>query len=86
LCHYIQEMRFQEPKTTSYVAPGPGTYEAAQKLRNPIPVNRSSFQSGSARFESNVSVAPGPGMYESEDPNASMVKRSFNVTVDGVMW
>ena len=49
MCHYIQEMRFQEPKTTSYVAPGPGTYE-------------------------------------SEDPNASMVKRSFNVTVDGVMW
>ena len=81
-----KETRFQEPKLTSVQGPGPGRYEAAQKLRNPIPVQRSSFQSGSARFESSVSVSPGPGMYESENPNASMVKRSFNVTVDGVMW
>ena len=55
-------------------------------LRNPVAVNRSCFQSGSNRFNANRSVAPGPGMYETEDPNASMVKRSFNVTIDGVMW
>ena len=44
-----KEYRFQEPKTTSYKAPGPGTYEAANKPRNPVAVQRSNFQSGSAR-------------------------------------
>ena len=81
-----KENRFTRPKQTNVAAPGPGAYEGGQQLRNPIPVQRSSFQSGSARFESHRSVAPGPGMYETEDPNRSIVKRSFNVTVDGVMW
>jgi hypothetical protein len=50
LCFQFNLRRYiQEPKTTSYKAPGPGTYEAANKPRNPVAVQRSNFQSGSAR-------------------------------------
>ena len=68
--------------------PGPGTYSskpqfdsaAAQQLPS-----RSGGSSGrSIRFKDPDSFTPGPGSYHSDyAPSHSMVKRSFNVTIDG---
>ncbi|KAK3272820.1 hypothetical protein CYMTET_18903 [Cymbomonas tetramitiformis] len=70
------------PGMAANTIPGPGSYEP-KKLEKP-PHNRSCFISNSSRFDRSTSVAPGPGTYANEDPSNAMVKRSFNVTIDGV--
>jgi len=82
-----KETRFKGVKTTESAVPGPGTYNAKAGAKNGIvATNRSCFVSNSNRFKSSRTIAPGPGSYESEDPNSTMVKRSFNVTIDGVLY
>mmetsp|Transcript_21121 Transcript_21121/g.40322 ORF Transcript_21121/g.40322 Transcript_21121/m.40322 type:complete len:221 (+) Transcript_21121:382-1044(+) len=85
--HFIsQEVRFPGNQSTPgerySIAPGPGHYNV-KKLKKPVHAHMC-FGSNSSRFSPNTTVAPGPGTYESGDQGNAMVKRSFNVTIDGV--
>jgi hypothetical protein len=64
-------------------SPGPGEYDVARRGREAIPKGRSSLRSGSARMATRTSAAPGPGRYDGIHPHNRMLRRSFNVTVDG---
>ena len=64
-------------------SPGPGDYDVARRGRDAIPKGRSSLRSGSARMATRTSAAPGPGRYDGIHPHNRMLRRSFNVTVDG---
>ena len=64
-------------------SPGPGDYDVARRGREAIPKGRSSLRSGSARMATRTSAAPGPGRYDGIHPHERMLRRSFNVTVDG---
>jgi len=65
--------------------PGPGAYDIGAGPKGPL-ANRTCFSSTSRRFNERGSAAPGPGSYDIEDAGRSMVKRSFNVTIDGVTF
>mmetsp|Transcript_36326 Transcript_36326/g.43931 ORF Transcript_36326/g.43931 Transcript_36326/m.43931 type:complete len:568 (+) Transcript_36326:276-1979(+) len=67
---------------TATKTPGPGSYDS--KNGEKPTHNRSCFISNSNRFGPSTTVAPGPGSYNSDDPSSAMLKRSFNVTIDGV--
>lgn len=63
--------------------PGPGAYshtkekDAFKPFVRPVP--GAGFSTQSSRFKGNATYSPGPGAYEAP---SSIVKRSFNVTVD----
>eukprot|EP00959_Pyramimonas_sp_CCMP1952_P102613 2146474-Pyramimonas_sp.AAC.1 len=64
-------------------SPGPGQYQNNKVQMRPVQ-NRTVFTSTTSRFLPSSTYSPGPGAYNSSDPQGSMVKRSFNVTIDGV--
>ena len=77
--------------------PGPGAYMPArthkgatmmQGERAGVPsVSYAGFGSNQRRLAQETAAAgPGPGSYDAYDPYASMMRRSFNVTIDGVVF
>ncbi|QDZ17541.1 hypothetical protein HOP50_01g00500 [Chloropicon primus] len=68
--------------------PGPGSYDTGKDILHKkflgLNKNRSFFVSSATRFNNMTTLAPGPGTYDTEDPERTMLKRSFNVTIDGV--
>mmetsp|Transcript_29772 Transcript_29772/g.65038 ORF Transcript_29772/g.65038 Transcript_29772/m.65038 type:complete len:565 (-) Transcript_29772:839-2533(-) len=79
-----QEERFKMPGARDPgETPGPGQYQNNKVAQRPVQ-NRTVFTSNSARFLPASTYSPGPGAYTSSDPLSTMVKRSFNVTIDGV--
>ena len=50
-------------------------------------VSYAGFGSNQRRLAQETAAAgPGPGSYDAYDPYASMMRRSFNVTIDGVVF
>ena len=70
-------------ETDPNASPGPGAYDVGRRAREAIPKGRSSLRSRSARMATRMSDAPGPGRYDGTHPHSRMLRRSFNVTVDG---
>ena len=70
-------------ETDPNASPGPGAYDVGRRAREAIPKGRSSLRSRSARMATRTSDAPGPGRYDGTHPHSRMLRRSFNVTVDG---
>ena len=67
--------------------PGPGSYNIGKDILKPHKSyldGAQHFVSSAPRFNHMSTLAPGPGTYEVEDPERTMIKRSFNVTIDGV--
>ena len=66
--------------------PGPGSYDTGRNIlqKNYLGTQRNFFVSSATRFGNMTTLAPGPGTYDTEDPERTMLKRSFNVTIDGV--
>ena len=68
--------------------PGPGSYNTGKDILKASTKNvaglGSYFVSSATRFNHMSTLAPGPGTYDTEDPERTMIKRSFNVTIDGV--
>lgn len=69
--------------------PGPGTYNPGSfthQFRPKVGEKPSPFLSKETRFsERGHFKTPGPGSYAAVSPEASLVKRSFNVTIEGTM-
>jgi len=69
--------------------PGPGTYSSKAQFNGVHEASYGGYGGGgpavrSIRFKNPDSCTPGPGSYHSDyAPSHSMVKRSFNVTIDG---
>ena len=73
-------------KSTRAAEPGPGSYETGANILSPKSVgddSRKHFVSSASRFGRTSTLAPGPGTYDTEDPERTMIRRSFNVTIDG---
>ena len=64
--------------------PGPGSYNTGNDILSKNFVPKTCFVSSAPRFNHMSTLAPGPGTYDTEDPQRAMIKRSFNVTIDGV--
>jgi hypothetical protein len=64
------------------LSPGPGAY-SPQFHKKPMH-NANCFGTNSSRFDPHGSLAPGPGTYDAAGIDHGMMKRSFNVTIDGV--
>jgi hypothetical protein len=85
--------RFQESEKMKKQLsdPGPGSYDTGKdmlkqtrKKVNIMGMDENCFVSSAPRFNHMSTLAPGPGTYQTEDPETTMIKRSFNVTIDGV--
>lgn len=77
--------RFIDDVTSREIAanPGPGTYNSAFHRSKTTKTNgKNLFKSKSIRFKDPDSFTPGPGSYQYVGPTHSMMKRSFNVTID----
>ena len=81
--------------------PGPGAYQpsatnkghiimSGRRANNVPNVSYAGFSSNQRRFLGGMGQSkaggPGPGSYDSYDPYKSMLHRSFNVTIDGVVF
>mmetsp|Transcript_3003 Transcript_3003/g.7317 ORF Transcript_3003/g.7317 Transcript_3003/m.7317 type:complete len:605 (+) Transcript_3003:499-2313(+) len=68
------------------MGPGPGSYDTAGEMMGNVSYGGENkcFVSSAPRFSRVSTLAPGPGAYDGEDPDRTMVRRSFNVTIDGV--
>ena len=74
--------RFTRDETKNVRSPGPGAYTPRKTDHRPL-VNRTCFISKESRFKGSTTLTPGPGTYANED-SSSMLKRSYNVSIDGV--
>lgn len=63
-------------------APGPGEYDALKANMKPLVRPACGFVTKDSRFKAASTHVPGPGHYHPEHV-ATMVNRSYNVTVDG---
>ena len=82
-------MRFQAASAPGEndETPGPGNYRPENVNLDKKPVNfRTCFVSSERRFKPSSTLSPGPGTYGSDDNTGSMLKRSYNVTIDGVNY
>ena len=82
-------MRFQAASAAGEndETPGPGNYRPENVNLDKKPVNfRTCFVSSERRFKPSSTLSPGPGTYDSDDNTGSMLKRSYNVTIDGVNY
>ena len=69
-------------------APGPGSYDpGTYKLPERKLIERQVFVSNEQRFRDGAAkkATPGPGYYDSEEPATSLIKRSYNVTIEGAL-
>jgi hypothetical protein len=64
------------------LSPGPGAY--TPKFQKKPVHNANCFGTNSSRFVPPGSLAPGPGTYDAAGVDHGLIKRSFNVTIDGV--
>ena len=69
-------------ETKNVRSPGPGAYTPRKTDHRPL-VNRTCMISKESRFKGSTTLTPGPGTYANED-SGSMLKRSYNVSIDGV--
>ena len=70
------------------VAPGPGSYNTASSslhANKPFAKN-TGFAGSSGRFRGATTLTPGPGSYNVDVPDRGLIKRSYNVTIDGVTF
>lgn len=86
--------RFASTRKDGMTVPGPGAYHSAASsfVENKGPMSelhklalskRESLWGTTGRFADRTnSWTPGPGAYEARDPYGSVVKRTFNVTLD----
>mmetsp|Transcript_19498 Transcript_19498/g.64619 ORF Transcript_19498/g.64619 Transcript_19498/m.64619 type:complete len:503 (-) Transcript_19498:165-1673(-) len=93
-----QSQRFQDPSDKfKQQLPGPGTYSSdvmtlnselqkLQKRKALLGEDLTSATFGAGpRFSMKAQATPGPGAYNAVDPYSQLIKRSFNITIEGSM-
>jgi len=93
-----QSQRFQDPSSKfKEQLPGPGAYSAdvmtlngeiqkLQKRKALLGEESTSATFGAGpRFAMKSQATPGPGAYNAVDPYSQLIKRSFNITIEGSM-